>query len=72
MSVKTMGSCSICGYPLAASYIGEQLTCPMCSTINEAISGVEIPSPIFWGSLGILVGLVLSKSKYVAAQLAKL
>ncbi len=72
MALKTIGSCANCGYPLAAEAKGEQINCPMCSTINEAISGVDIPNPIFWGGLGILAGLILAKSKFVSRQLAKI
>ncbi len=72
MATKTIGSCSGCNYPIAASYVGEQIPCPMCSTVNEAITGVEVPSVIFWGGIGFLAGFLVAKSKAVGAKLARL
>jgi len=44
----------------------------MCSTVNEAISGVEIPTGLFWGGLGFLAGFFVAKSKFVGEKLARL
>lgn len=34
--------CSICHYPVQApTYVGQQLTCPYCASINEAIAQVS-------------------------------
>lgn len=63
-------TCPSCSFPIAGRP-GQVTTCPNCG-ISGRITGVEIPGPIFWGGLGILVGLVLAKSKYVAAKLARL
>ena len=59
MATKTIAKCAECGYPLAAEYPGQTVSCPMCSTVNEAITGVEIPTPIFAGGLGFLLGLIV-------------
>jgi len=52
MATKTISKCAECGYPLAAEYSGQTINCPMCGTVNEAITGVEIPTPIFAGGIG--------------------
>lgn len=57
---KSVSGCSACGYPLAAEYVGQVETCPMCSTINEAISqGVTIPTPVFIFTLAFFAGMFL-------------
>jgi len=63
MSIRTIGSCSVCGYPISASYIGEEVNCPMCSTINEAVSqGVTISTPVFVGILAFFAGMIFGPS----------
>jgi len=58
-----MGSCAVCGYPLTASHIGEVVNCPMCSSINEAITeGVTISTPVFVGILCFFGGMLLGPS----------
>lgn len=70
MTITT--KCASCGYPLGADHIGQQVSCPMCSSINEAIAqGVTVPDWIFYGGFGVLVGIILSKSKYVKEQIGK-
>ena len=64
--------CASCGYPLTAHYAEEIQNCPACGVANKSIGGVSVPDPIFWGSLGILGGLILSKSKWVRQQLDKI
>ena len=71
MVTKSIAACSVCSYPLTATHLGQREICPMCHTINEAISGVDIPNPIFWGGLGILLGFILAKSKWVGGVLGK-
>jgi phage FluMu protein Com len=68
MAVKTIGKCSKCGYPLAADYVGEKVTCPNCGTINEAISGVTIPTPVFVGIACFFGGLLLGPSLLAATE----
>ena len=72
MPTATISKCSSCGYPITAEFIGQQVTCPMCSTVNEAITGVEVPSVIFWGGLGFLAGFLVAKSKVVGEKIARL
>ena len=55
----SMAACAECNYPISAPRIaGKQITCPMCSTINE-VTGVEIPTPIFAGGIGFLLGIFI-------------
>ena len=56
----SIGKCAECAYPLAASYPGQVETCPMCSTINEAISqGVTIPTSLLVGLIAFGAGMFL-------------
>lgn len=60
MATKTISKCAECGYPIAAEYEGQKVSCPMCQTVNEAISqGVEIPTWLFASSLGLAAGIIL-------------
>ncbi len=64
MANKGISGCGSCGYPLAAEYEGQEETCPMCSSINVAVSqGVTVPTPLFVGiitfALGVLIGPAL-------------
>ena len=58
MATKTISPCVSCGYPIAAEYSGQTVSCPMCSTINEAITGVTIPTWLFAGGIGVLLGII--------------
>jgi phage FluMu protein Com len=60
MGSKTISKCASCGYPLAAEYPGQVVSCPFCSTINEAISGVNVPTSLFWSALAFVAGVLLS------------
>ncbi len=68
MAVKTVSQCVECSYPLAAEFAGQEVSCPMCSTINEAISGVEIPTPIFAGSIGLVLGIFLGPAMLAGSE----
>ena len=57
--MSTITKCASCGYPLAAESIGEITSCPMCGTVNEAIQGVTIPTPLFVGLLSFGLGVLL-------------
>lgn len=65
MATDTISKCVSCGYPLAAEYEGQQVSCPMCNTLNEVITqeGITIPTPVFVGVLcffgGMLIGPAL-------------
>ncbi len=59
-NVTTRNSpCAICGYPIkAARGNGQQVRCPYCSTINEAvITQVSIPTPVFVGFIAFAAGV---------------
>ena len=60
MSTKTIASCAVCGYPIAAEFEGQTVTCPMCGTVNEAVSsGITIPTPLFVGIISFTLGVFL-------------
>jgi hypothetical protein len=60
MAVKTISECGSCGYPLAAEHAGQWVSCPMCGTVNEAISqGVTLPTWLFSFTIGLATGIVL-------------
>ena len=59
MITKILGSCSSCDYPIVASYSGQEISCPMCGTLNEAITdGVTIPSWLLFLGIGLTVGIL--------------
>lgn len=68
MAVKTVSKCAECSYPLAAEYVGQEVSCPMCATINEAITGVTIPTPIFAGGIGLLLGIFLGPAMLAGSE----
>lgn len=62
---KTDYSCTACGYPLQApTEVGQQIKCPYCAAISEAIAqeGVTIPTPVFVGLICFGLGVVLGPS----------
>jgi phage FluMu protein Com len=58
MAVKTISKCANCGYPLAAEYEGQTVTCPMCGTVNQAANGVTIPTWLFASGIGLAIGII--------------
>jgi len=70
--------CAVCHYPIQApTYEGQQIKCPYCGSINEAIAqGITIPTPVFVGllsfGLGVLLGpALLATTKGGSEWLAK-
>ena len=61
MATKTISKCGVCGYPLAAEFEGQTISCPMCGTVNEATisQGIIISTPVFVGILAFLGGMLL-------------
>jgi len=54
-----IAACAECHYPISAG-AGEEISCPMCQTVNEIISqGVTIPTWLFAGSVGLLIGIIV-------------
>ena len=51
--------CAVCSYPITLSYVGEQVKCAYCGTINEAIAQVTIPTPVFASIISFAVGVLL-------------
>lgn len=65
MPTATLNStpCSICKFPILipeSAHEGQQIKCPSCGTIHEAIAQITIPTPVFVGflffGLGVLLG----------------
>lgn len=70
MAIKTtFADCISCGFPVSAQP-GQTITCPMCG-VSGTISGVEIPTSLFWGGLGLLAGYLIAKSKYIGGKLSR-
>jgi len=65
--------CAVCHFPIQApTYVGQQVKCPYCGSINEAITQVAIPTPVFVGlltfGLGVLLGPALIASTQSGAE----
>ncbi len=57
MAVK--GSCYSCGYPISVPAMGAKISCPMCQSVNEAVSaGVSIPTWLFASTIALAVGIL--------------
>lgn len=70
MGAKTIGSCS-CGYPIAASYVGERVTCPMCQTASIAQSitqGVTLPTWLVIGLAAFGAGMILGPAVLASTE----
>ena len=52
------GDCVSCGFPINVSSSGQTIACPSCEAVNQAISAVPIPTPIFAGLVGLVIGVV--------------
>lgn len=63
MATGTISKCISCGYPIEAMYVGQRVSCPMCGSINEAVTqGVTIPTPAFVGILCFFGGMLIGPS----------
>ena len=51
-------SCATCGYPIAGGHIGQEVTCPSCSSISKVISGVTIPGWMLTGGIAFALGVI--------------
>lgn len=68
MAVQTV-SCPVCGYPQSPPSIeGQTAICAYCGEKLEAISGVEIPTPIFAGGIGLLLGIFLGPAMLAGSE----
>jgi predicted RNA-binding Zn-ribbon protein involved in translation (DUF1610 family) len=78
-------SCCSCGYPIAATYIGEEIKCPFCGQkgkvkeeesmlsqktgqYNITNGGVTIPTWLFAGVIGVIIGGVFTPSIMAATE----
>lgn len=61
--------CAICRYPimLPASQ-GQTARCPNCGTINESITQVTIPTPVFVGFVAFAAGVLLGPAILAASD----
>ena len=62
MSVGTINSCPVCGYPISEpSSEGQNAVCAYCSTPLQAeiTQGVTIPTGLFAGTLGFIIGVLV-------------
>ncbi len=53
-----IATCAECGYPVSV-HMGPEITCPHCQTINEITQSVSIPTWLFAGSIGLLIGIIV-------------
>ena len=61
--------CSNCSYPVQApTYVGQQVKCSYCSSINEAITQVTIPTPVFVGVVCFAAGVLLGPAFWVSTK----
>jgi len=56
--MATLTKCSVCGYPIQANVEGETTVCAYCGETLIA-QGVTIPTPLFAGTLGFVLGVFL-------------
>ena len=61
--------CAICQYPVREpTYVGQQVKCPYCGSINEAITQVTIPTPVFVSVIFFTVGVFVGPALLAASQ----
>ena len=63
-------ACSSCNFPIEG-ILGPS-KCPNCGISGTITQGVEVPTVIFWGGIGLVVGYLIGKSKTISSQLSKL
>jgi hypothetical protein len=61
--------CAICGYPIPEpSYVGQQVKCAYCGSINEAIAQVSTPTTILVGVACFVFGVLLGPALLISAK----
>ena len=61
--------CAICRYPIQEpEYVGQEVKCPYCGSINEAITQVTIPTPVFVGFICFTAGVFLGPAILAATD----
>jgi len=63
--------CAVCSYPIPEpSYVGQQVKCLYCGSINEAITedGVTIPTSVFVGLICFGAGVLLGPSFWATTK----
>lgn len=64
-------SCPVCKFPILIkedTYEGQQIKCPSCGSINEAIAQVTIPTPVFVGILCFGFGALLGPALWATTK----
>jgi hypothetical protein len=59
--------CPDCHYPLEATYPGQQVRCPYCGTISEAITATT-STTVLVGVLAFLAGVVIGPAFILGAK----
>jgi len=61
--------CASCRYPIQTpAQVGQTVKCPYCTTINEAITQVVIPTPVFVGFVAFAAGVLLGPAILAATD----
>lgn len=73
MSKGTMAKCPTCGYPVMAQFEGQTAVCANCGEQMEAAisQGVTIPTPLFAGGLGFLLGMLIGPALVASTDVGK-
>lgn len=61
-----ISSCPTCGFPITASYEGQSAVCANCGD-NLISQGVTIPTPLFAGGLGLVIGILIGPAILAAS-----
>ena len=62
-------TCLSCHYPVQqATYEGQQIKCPYCGTIHEAIADITIPTPVVVGLIAFAAGVLFGPALMATTQ----
>ncbi len=61
-------SCTVCHYPLIATFPGELVKCPYCGTINEAIEQVPTSTTALIAIGTFVLGVVMGPAFLVSTK----
>jgi len=64
--------CHACHYPIQEpAYDRQQIKCPYCGAINEAITQVTIPTPVFVGFIAFVAGVLFGPALLAATDVGQ-
>lgn len=67
MQLANSVSCPGCHYPIVSpAYEGQQVKCPYCGAVSEAITQVTIPTSAVVGVLCFIAGVLLGPAVHAA------